>query len=232
MPTTRLPSLILFSGLSADHQVLALQKLAWPQLVVPKWLVPEPNESLSDYCRRFAMQLDPQQPVVLGGVSFGGIVALEMARHVRPECVVLIGSVRTPDELPWRIRMFRPFRHLVHWIPIRLLQWLAVWAAKGTVRIQTVGEVARQFRDADPRVMRWSLWAILSWRKPPEVPSPVYQIHGARDFVFPVSLTHPDRVVPTGGHLICITHAEEVNEFLGECLADVKIAERRSNTSY
>ena len=39
--------LILFSGLAADAQVFAPQKLAFPDLLVPQWPTPLPKESLS-----------------------------------------------------------------------------------------------------------------------------------------------------------------------------------------
>ncbi len=35
------------------------------------------------------------RPIVLGGVSLGGMLAFEIARHVKPQAVVLIASCRT-----------------------------------------------------------------------------------------------------------------------------------------
>lgn len=43
---------------------------------------------------------------------------------------------------------------------------------------------------------------------------PVARIHGDRDRILPHRLTRPDVLVRGGGHLISLTHADVVNEFL------------------
>src|SRR5687767_7745630 len=94
------PPLILLSGMGADERVFAPQLQAFPQLVVPKWIEPKADESLASYAARFAAGVDPKQPCFIGGASFGGFVAMEMARHLDAIAVFLIGSVRSPAELP------------------------------------------------------------------------------------------------------------------------------------
>src|SRR3954470_18150998 len=100
--------LILLSGMGADDRVFAPQREAFPQLMVPGWIAPEStDESLPSYAKRLAKRIDPGEPCFIGGASFGGFVALEMARHLQAKACFLIGSVRSPAELPWRIRMLR-----------------------------------------------------------------------------------------------------------------------------
>ena len=88
--------LILLPGLGADHRLLEPQRRAFPQLIVPPWIPPRKNESLPDYAARMAETVTPSRdvPLVLGGVSFGGMLAYEMARHLKPDAVVLIASCR------------------------------------------------------------------------------------------------------------------------------------------
>jgi predicted esterase len=74
--------LILFAGMGADERLFAPQREAFPQLVVPKWIEPVPGESLAEYARRFAEYVDPGVECYVGGASFGGFVALEVARHL------------------------------------------------------------------------------------------------------------------------------------------------------
>src|SRR4051812_19762115 len=97
--------LILLPGLGADERMFAPQRATFPRLEVPRWLTPQPRESLPDYARRMAAGIDPSEPLFLGGSSFGGMVALEMARHVRPRAVFLIGSCRAATaSVPWMLR--------------------------------------------------------------------------------------------------------------------------------
>src|SRR5213076_2537842 len=86
------PRLVLFPGLGADGRLFEPQREAFPHLKVPQWLEPRLRESLSEYGRRMAEGVveEPGVPVYLGGASFGGAVALEVARHVRPRAVFLI----------------------------------------------------------------------------------------------------------------------------------------------
>ncbi|QDU31134.1 Alpha/beta hydrolase family protein [Anatilimnocola aggregata] len=216
--------LILFSGLAADASVFAPQKLAFPQLVVPRWLKPERRETLTSYCERVAAEIRPNTRCVLGGASFGGIIALEMAQYLNPLAVVLIGSVRGPSELPRRVCFWRPFRSLVPLAPVTPFQWSAGKVSLLQQWWPHFAGVARQFSQADADVFRWSVRQLLAWQNAPVVDCPVFQIHGQFDRVLPARLTRPDVVVP-GGHVISLTHSQAVNEFLRHSLQQVARAD-------
>jgi pimeloyl-ACP methyl ester carboxylesterase len=68
-------------------------------------------------------------------------------------------------------------------------------------------------RATPPGFLKWGAEAILSWRPSP-VTVAVHQIHGDRDRVVPVRRVQADVVVPQAGHLLSLTHPEEVNAFL------------------
>ena len=88
--TTRL---VLLPGLGTTGELFRPQRRAFPDLEVPPWLDPHRGESLPGYGRRMAAALAPgPSDLVLGGVSFGGMVALEMARHLPTRAVGLIAS--------------------------------------------------------------------------------------------------------------------------------------------
>ena len=101
------PPLILLSGMGADERVFAPQLRAFGQLVVPNWIEAKPEESLASYAARLAAAVDPKRPCFVGGASFGGFVAMEMARRLDAMAVFLIGSARSPAELPLRVRALR-----------------------------------------------------------------------------------------------------------------------------
>ena len=44
----------------------------------------------------------------------------------------------------------------------------------------------------------------------------VHHIHGDRDRMMPLRRVRPDHVVRGGGHLINLTHADEVNAYMAE----------------
>jgi pimeloyl-ACP methyl ester carboxylesterase len=43
---------------------------------------------------------------------------------------------------------------------------------------------------------------------------PSIQIHGNRDMLLPIKLTKPDVIVEGGGHLLSLTHPNQVNEII------------------
>jgi pimeloyl-ACP methyl ester carboxylesterase len=211
-------SLVLLPGMAADERLFAPQQQAFPGLIVPHWIEPEPAEPISRYALRMASVVEPCRPALVGGASFGGIVAREMAAHLGVEACVLISSVRSPAELSWRLWTLRPLAHLG---PDQLggaagcvSRWSAPSMPAATARqLERLGEPRSAF-------LRWASWAVLHWCPTPAAQRVrVLQIHGSSDRTFPLQYTRPDRIVRGGGHLLPMTHPEEVNDFLRRALA-------------
>jgi pimeloyl-ACP methyl ester carboxylesterase len=209
--------LILLSGMGADERLFAPQREAFPQLIVPRWIAPESNESLSKYAARLARQIEPAGPCFVGGASFGGFVALEMARHLQARACFLIGSIRSPDQLPLRIRALRACRGAATRMPFEWVCRIAgvSTAACGALSAPSTRALLQQLSEADADFLRWACGAVLAWQ-PAATPLsiPVYHIHGRRDRVLPVAGTTADVIVEGAGHVLSMTHAAEVNEFL------------------
>jgi pimeloyl-ACP methyl ester carboxylesterase len=210
--------LILFSGMGADERVFAPQREAFPNLVVPPWIAPLPSETLALYAARFATKIDPGRPCFIGGASFGGMVAVEVTRHLRGVLgCFLIGSVRSPLELPRRLRALRPAVRHSHRLPFGWLppaarcvspwfEWFSRGAACGMVH---------QVADSDPEFLRWACGAVLNWEAAEsDPPCPIHQIHGARDPILPWRLTRPDVLVRGGGHVLTLSNPQVVNAFI------------------
>ena len=208
--------LIFFSGLAADANVFAPQKLAFPQLIVPAWPRPHPNDTLDTYCDRLADNLRIQGDPIIGGASFGGIIALHVAQRLHPRAVILIGSVRSATELS-RVACFcRPLKAMIPLIPVRFMQLCCAPMASKLARnyFPHLSGLARQFRGSDPAVFKWSLARILDWNSTPTVDCPVFHIHGDRDYVLPLRYTKPNTIIAGGGHVISLTHPTDVNDFI------------------
>ena len=210
--------LILLPGMGADDRLFAPQREAFgEQLVVPKWIAPLENDTIATYAQRLAEKVDPKQPCFVGGASFGGFVAMEMARHLQTVAIFLIGSVRSSNELPPSLRALRPIRKLLVATPLETL----AKAAATTARISTGnarGGVIAQFAHADALFIRWACEAVLTWNQTPSDPVPrkvpVFQIHGASDTILPARFTRPTKLVKGGGHVLSLTHSRQVNRFL------------------
>jgi pimeloyl-ACP methyl ester carboxylesterase len=215
--------LVLLPGLGADCRQWQPQQHAFPGLVVPSWIPPLREDTLPSYAKRLAESLPAARSMVLGGSSFGGMVALELARFLSPKAVLLIGSCRSNESLNPVVLFLRPLlRHLPRW-GIRICQPIA------PLGVQTFRRLSPEFRrlsvkmfqDADPEFMRWAIGAILGWAPTPLTDVPVFHIHGKRDRMIRASKVAADVTLPDAGHLLNLTHPVQVNDFISKALASV-----------
>jgi pimeloyl-ACP methyl ester carboxylesterase len=203
---------MLLPGLGADAALLEPQRRAFPDLEVLPWLDPRPGESLEEFGRRMAESSTLDSGAVIGGVSFGGMVATAMARHVRPRALVLIASSTSGRAvrgyrrvaatllaaLPWRRPVPRPLWPVVAWF----------FGAHVPEHRQAL---YRLLALAPTPFVQWGLSAILRWSPAAGPATRVRHIHGTSDRVLPIRAVQPTDVVPGGGHFINVTHAEQVN---------------------
>ncbi len=206
--------LILLPGMMADHRLLADQQDSFPNLIVPPLPEHHPSDTIASYAEKIADTLRPIGPCVVGGVSFGGIVALELARHLDSPGCILISSIRSPRELPFRFRVLRP----ISFLPQSAFNALTFGIA-GLVRpLMRRGVQRRSDQMLASPFFSWATRATLCW-KGCDPAIPIGQIHGDADLTFPIELTQPDEAVTGAGHMLVATHSDIVNEFIQQFVA-------------
>ena len=215
--TTRL---VLLPGLGADARLFDAQRERFANIEVPPWLPNRDGETLADYAARMARTVDSSQPFYLGGVSFGGMVAQEMARHLPAAGVFMIATCRSGRCIAPHLRYFAQFSRI---LPRRTFE---VGQCLSSLFVKKFGDLSEDQRHdfesmldgVCPDFVRWGIIAITAW--PGDVPlsMPVHHIHGADDQLIPVKNVQPDEIVPGGGHLINVTHADAVNRFIANRL--------------
>lgn len=222
--TTNRFQLVLLPGLGADHRQWAPQEAAFPGLIVPPWFPPLRDDTLPTYAARLAETIPRQKPLILGGSSFGGMLACEMARHLQPKAVILIGSCRSPQAFNRGVLSLRPILCRIPAWGIRMSKPLAPFGVQAIHNLQPEFRrlCATMFQDADPVWAKWAIRAILRWEPTPLTDTRVFHIHGERDRLIRASMESTDVLVPDGGHLINLSHAAEVNDFIRKVLASVE----------
>jgi len=207
------------SGLGADKK--AFQRIQLPQGYEPvylEWISPQKEESLTDYARRFSSQIKNDDAFILIGLSFGGMLATEIAKLRKPLKTIIISSIGSSNELPWYFK--RAGRIGLHkYVPIKLLGAATVLKnMMGAASKEDKAIIYHYAKFADPGLIRWSLNAIINWQQPERLPGIVH-LHGSNDHMLPLRFTHPDYIIKNGGHLMVFNKAEEVNKILGDVLA-------------
>ena len=83
-------------GLGADARVFANVQRYLP-LTIIDWKPNEANESIENYAGRMASEIPKNEPFILLGLSFGGVIAQEICRILKPEKLILLSSIAHQD---------------------------------------------------------------------------------------------------------------------------------------
>ncbi len=213
------------SGLGADKR--AFQKLVLPQnwnIQHLEWITPLQNESLASYCKRFSKYIDTKQNFILVGLSFGGIVAVELNKIVQPKLTILISSIATKQELPLDFKLFGKLK-FDKIIPEFLLNkvYLFTYWYFGVKAKEEKRLLKQIITDTSASFLKWSIHEILNWKNT-ERPPGLIHIHGTNDHIFSINKTKADIKIAGGGHLMVYDKAEIISKILIK-----KITELNSN---
>lgn len=202
------------SGLGADARVFNYLDLIYP-IEVLEWILPIHNDSVSSYANRLSKKIDSSQPFVLIGVSFGGIVAVEIAKVLSPEKVILISSAETYRELPkwyhlpqW-VHIFQYLPHFCFVLPNRVAYWL--FGTTHRALLKTI------LADTDPKFVRWAIGALVHWRNQEKVIN-CRQIKGARDRLIPPTFSENTTIIKGGHHLMIVDQAEKISSLINKII--------------
>lgn len=212
--------LILFPGLGADPRLYEVQRRELDGLETPAWIEPLPKERLAEYAGRWGQQLElDKRPAVLGGVSFGGMIALEMARRYGAKSVVLIGSCRSPRAVS---RLLKASEWVSRGTPEIVLDkgraLAPIFLGRGMIPREHRAALVTMAKELPVGFLRWAARAVVEWdgcsedELGPGVP--VHHIHGTGDWVMPISRVRPTEVVQGGAHVLNMSHPKEVNRML------------------
>ncbi len=211
-------------GFGADDKIFNNLSIDHAELIFINWLKPSPKEPYKDYVLRMAEKIQEDNPIIIG-VSFGGMVALEIAR-IRPvKQVVLVSSIKNTDELPRKWKLIGRLR-LNHIFPIKRIQSNERFFAMANKRLGAFTSEEQDFannyrRIIDKDYMIWALNQILNWRNT-AVPANVVHIHGDADLIFPIKPLKPTHVIKSGTHMMIVNRAAEISAIINEILKGVE----------
>ena len=113
-------TIYLISGLGADARIFQRLDFKGYETRLIKWIDPKPHETLAGYALRLSSQIDTVKPILIG-VSFGGMLAVEISQIIDCQKIILISSAKNHREIPLLYRFFGRLG-LHRFIPARLLK--------------------------------------------------------------------------------------------------------------
>ena len=178
-----------------------------------EWEIPMNNESLTDYAKRIAEKIQHPNPVLIG-VSFGGILVQEMAKHIDARKVIIISSVKSNLEFPRRLKIAKTTK-AYKLIPMNLIvniESLAKFSFGEKVN-QRLKLYEKFLSVRDIRYLNWAVEQLVLWDRT-VADENVIHIHGEVDDIFPVKNIKNCIVVKGGTHIMILNKYKWLNENL------------------
>ena len=202
-------------GLAASTSIF--ERIVLPEdqfeIVLLEWIIPIPNESISDYVIRLSTFIQHDNPVLIG-VSFGGVIVQEMAKVIRVRKTIIISSVKSNKEFPRRLKIAKSTK-VYKLLPTGLVQNVEVLSkfAYGDTVKQRLKLYDRYLCVRDKCYLDWAIETIIHWNRTEPDPS-VIHIHGDADDVFPIKYIKNSMVVKGGTHIMILNKFRWLNENL------------------
>ncbi len=203
------------SGLGATKRSFHFLDLSFCNPVFVEWVAPQKKESLVSYASRLRETIPEKDPVIVG-LSFGGMLAAEIARANPDVKAILISSNKTSAEFPsyLRIGKYIPAYKLLPTALVRQSNYLLQWffGAKGKEQ-QAVQQLV--LKETDMKFTRAAIEMILRWKSNENAACDnITLIHGTADRLLPFKKVKADYTIKGGTHLMVMDNGAEISEIL------------------
>jgi len=201
--------------LGADKRIFSRLEIPGVRLVHLEWFLPIIGEPIEAYALRMRLKngISEDDPILMG-VSFGGMMAVEVAKHFPTATVILISSAGTRRQLPWWMKISGRLglNRLLPARPGRRFRWLEDYSLG--VESKDDARLVEDFRGkADPRYLRWALGQVVNWKNEWR-PHRCFHVLGDRDRLFPLSRSGATHVVAGAGHFMVYNRSSTVSGIL------------------
>jgi surfactin synthase thioesterase subunit len=203
------------SGLGADEKVFNNLELNGHDLRHIPWLKPKKKETIVRYASRMREQIR-ESPAILLGVSFGGMIGIEIAKQMQLEKLIIVSSIKNAKELPSWMKYVGQLQ-LNKFLPIRSYKFIEkIDNDRLGVSNEEERKMVQAYRRAADRVyMNWAVNEVLNWKND-WLPENIVHIHGDKDKIFPIKKISASHVVKNGTHLMIYNRGKEISEFIRE----------------
>jgi pimeloyl-ACP methyl ester carboxylesterase len=205
------------SGLGADERAFRSLDLRDIEPVYLNWISPLPGESIVGYAKRMAQRIEEPDPIIIG-LSFGGMVAVEIAKQIPVKKLILVSSAKGENELPpfFRIGRFLPLHKL---IPAHISKTAAAGFFKlaGHRNKEQQDTLIAMFNSSPKGFVKWATNAVVHWKNK-ETPGNLVHIHGNTDWLLPYRYVKADLTINQGSHIMISNQAKEIDIILHKLL--------------
>jgi pimeloyl-ACP methyl ester carboxylesterase len=201
------------SGLGADEKIFTHLHIKGYELRYIPWIRPHKKEKIDAYAKRMSEHIKERSAVILG-VSFGGMMGIEIAKQMPLHKLIIVSSIKSSGEMPRWMKAAGTLK-LNKLLPVRLHKYTEkIDNNRLGVSTKEEKEMVRAYRkNADLVFVDWAIHEILNWKNSWQ-PDNIIHIHGDRDKIFPVKKINPTFVIKEGTHMMIYNRAGEISEYI------------------
>jgi pimeloyl-ACP methyl ester carboxylesterase len=215
------PVTYFIGGIASDERIFKHQMVAIENAVYLPFPRHDKHDTMDTYVKKFIPLIDTTQPFNLVGNSMGGIMVMELIKHIHPEKVVLISSVKSRKEMPFILTHLKytnahkllPGKGFIGFIQFGSLFKNEILKVPGMRRL-----AVSMAKNNDPGFLYWCVNAIVKWKGKEDYRKDIIHIHGTKDEMFPYRNIKNAIPVKGGAHSMLLIQHEEVNRLLAESL--------------
>ena len=200
----------LLPSLGSDHRLFQNFEIEGYETHIIEYPTVSINEPIEEYCKKLVKQIKHENPILLG-VSFGGLLSIELAKIISSPKVFLISTIKNKTERPYFLTFCRS---------VFAYRWISIPYFKKYIRNRMANDgllersessrlYIEMLEDADEDFLLWGFKQVCIW-KGSECPSEVVHFHGTADEVFPFSRVNQDEEIKDGDHMMIFNSPEKI----------------------
>lgn len=201
------------SGLGADERAFQLLELKNINPIYLQWQNPLPNESIEEYALRFSKNITTYNPIIIG-LSFGGMMSIEIAKHISIQKIILISSAKTTNEIPpyFKFVKFFPFYKIISlsWLSSSTFLMNYIFGNRTTQQKEILKEL---IKNSNSPFNKWAIEKVIHWKNN-FIPTNVIHIHGTADNLLPYKYVKANFTIKNGTHFMIANQAKEISTLL------------------
>ena len=181
------------------------------------WILPLENETLQNYALRISENIKDENAILIG-LSFGGILSVEISKIKKFKKVFLLSSAKTKFEIPFYYRFLGKL-NLLRIIPSSILKRVnsltyLVFGAKTNFEKNLLKDI---IKNTDKHFLRWALHQIMNWKNE-NYSENIVHIQGDSDFILPHNFVKYDYLIKGGTHFMTLNQSKEIETIIIENL--------------
>lgn len=181
------------------------------------WVLPLENETLQNYALRISENIKDENAILIG-LSFGGILSVEISKSKKFKKIFLLSSAKTKSEIPFYYKLIGKL-NLLKILPNSILKRVdslthLVFGAKTNAEKSLLEDIVR---NTDERFLKWALHQIMNWKNE-DYSENIVHIQGDSDLILPHVFVKYDYLIKGGTHFMTLNQSKEIETIIIENL--------------